>query len=119
MKKWNLMAWETPVEGKEIECSIQDAETYEFKQARVILSHSHNELPEGDELRIYNAGGAPGTLLFNEPWFVKIVEIEEEDVPEVKVVPQKLSLGRMRGSMLETLIKQREEGEKNKSGQGD
>ena len=106
---------EVPVEGSEVECYIQDGDTLEYRQVKAIFSSSREKLPDGEEVWIYDAGTGAGeeVLLCQEPWSIKVLEIIEE-VPEVKAVPQKIALGRLRGTMLETLIRQREDEERKK-----
>ena len=58
-------------EGKEIELSIRDCDTYETKVVKAIVWSSQERLPEGDRLRVRLSRGQPAT---KEPWAIEIIE---------------------------------------------
>ena len=99
-----------PRENEEVHLKVLDMETWEWLDVRAIVSRSPEELPGADKLWLYDWWGGED-LVEEEPWAIKILEIQEEPAEEVKVAPkQEISLGRMKGRMLETLIR-RQQGE--------
>jgi hypothetical protein len=58
-------------EGKEIELSIRDCDTYETKVVKAIVWSSKERLPEGDTLWVRLSRGQPAT---KEPWAIQIIE---------------------------------------------
>jgi hypothetical protein len=58
-------------EGKEIELSIRDCETYETKLVRAIVWSSKEKVAEGDRLWLRLSRGQPAT---KEPWAIQIIE---------------------------------------------
>ena len=58
-------------QGEEIELSIRDLDTYEFRVVRAIVSSSRDKLPGGDALRIRLM---KGKVITEEPWAIKIIE---------------------------------------------
>src|SRR3989304_1033684 len=123
MEEFRIYVHAPPVEGQEIELPLQNVSTLEWQTAKVIVAHEADELSDAAKLWIYDAagGGGPpgkGALLAPEPWFVQIVELEEEEVPEVKVREAKVNLRERRGDLLATLIRMQEEKERQKAGGG-
>lgn len=58
-------------QGEEIELSVRDLDTYEFRVVRAIVSSSIDKLPGGDPLWIRLM---KGKIITEEPWAIKIVE---------------------------------------------
>lgn len=58
------------VEGKEQEIQVRDAETYEQRVVRAIISSSPDKLPGADSLRVRWQRGQPLPNL----WAIKIVK---------------------------------------------
>ncbi|MDY6973820.1 MAG: hypothetical protein SV775_16085, partial [Thermodesulfobacteriota bacterium] len=62
-------------------------------------------LEDPDTLWLFSTSGRK-----EEPYYVKILDTEDEEIPEVKALPRrKLSLGERRGTMLMKMLKDREE----------
>jgi len=99
-----------PREGEEIELDVRDIERQEWIRVRAIVSRSFEALPGADKLWLYDWWGTE-ELLEKEPWAIKVLEVLEEEVEEVKVTRAQPSLGKMRGHMLEHLIREREQKE--------
>ena len=57
-------------DGEEQELQIRDAETYEVKVVKAVVSSSPDKLPGSDELKVRWQRGQP----IAEPWAIKIVE---------------------------------------------
>ncbi|HKZ51193.1 MAG TPA: hypothetical protein VJ256_05485 [Dehalococcoidia bacterium] len=114
MEEFRIYVHAPPVEGQEIELPLQNVSTLEWQTAKVIVAHEADELSDAAKLWIYDAAGK-GALLAPEPWFVQIVELEEEEVPEVKVREAKVNLRERRGDLLATLIRMQEEKERQKA----
>jgi hypothetical protein len=97
-------------ENEETQRVIIDEETFEKLNVTALLSRGI--LPEVGRLWLYSRTASLGSqdmLLKDKPWSIQILETIEEFPEEAKPVKQRISLGRFRGSMLETLIRQREE----------
>jgi hypothetical protein len=58
-------------QGEEIELSIRDLETYEFRVVKAIVSSSKEKLPGGDTLWIRLM---KGKMVTKEPWTIKITK---------------------------------------------
>jgi hypothetical protein len=58
-------------EGKEIELSIRDCETYEPKMVKAVLWSSKEGGREGDRLWLRLSRGQPAT---KDPWIIQILE---------------------------------------------
>ena len=58
-------------EGEEIELSVRDLETYEFRVVKAIVSPSKQKLPGGDPLWIRLM---KGKMITEEPWAIKITK---------------------------------------------
>lgn len=99
---------ETLKEKEEINITIRDGDTMEWEEVRAIVSPKSEGLEEADNLWLYAHSGH-GFLLSNQPWKIKILERKEEEIPEVKISKKKISLGKLRGSMLENLLRSSEE----------
>lgn len=106
----------TPEEDKELELEVVDNNTLERLRIRGRLSSSPPKLPEADLVWLYPKGAMKP--LQEDPWGIQILEIFEDEVIETQSGPrQETSLGRMRGSMLEALIR-RQEKETKEDGEG-
>jgi hypothetical protein len=57
-------------DGREMELTIRDLETYEQKKVKAVVSSSKEKLPTADTLRIRYSRGVP----VDEPWAIKIIE---------------------------------------------
>jgi len=57
-------------EGKELQKEIRDAQTYERKQVKALISSSPEKLPKSENLWVR---GMLGQLLDNKPWKIRIV----------------------------------------------
>ena len=57
-------------EGKEMELTIRNLETYEQRKVKAVVSSSKEKLPDGDTLWIRYSRGVP----HKEPWVIKITE---------------------------------------------
>jgi hypothetical protein len=57
-------------DGREMELTIRDLETYEQKKVKAVVSSSKEKLPNADTLRIRYSRGVP----VDEPWAIKIIE---------------------------------------------
>jgi hypothetical protein len=105
-------------ENEEIQRVIIDEETFENLNVRALVSRGR--LAEAGRLWLYSRTASLGSqdmLLEDKPWSIQILETIEEPPEEAKPVKQRISLGRLRGSMLETLIRQREEKEREERSQ--
>lgn len=99
-----------PRENEEVQLKVLDMEIWEWLDVRAIVSRSSEEMLGADKLWLYDWWGGED-LVEEKPWAIKILEVLEEPAEEVKVAPkQEISLGRMKGRMLETLIR-RHQGE--------
>lgn len=100
-----------PEENKELELELVDNDTLERVKVRALVASSPDKLPGSDRLWLYAKGAM--NPLEQDPWAVRILETMDDEPVEAPSAPrQKTSLGRMRGGMLEALIRQREQGEK-------
>jgi len=90
---------------------LQDKETGEKIEGRVIVSPNKEDIPDGDIVWLHDkvAYGGKGE---EKPWYIKILEVFEEEEEVVVRKPTKIALGKMRGSMIAYMLKQREEKEK-------
>jgi len=57
-------------QGKEVQKEIRDAQTYERKNVKAIISSSLDKLPDGESLWVR---GMLGQLLDEKPWKIKII----------------------------------------------
>ncbi len=57
-------------EGKELQKEIRDAQTYERKNVKALVSSSPDKLPDGQPLWVR---GLLGRLLAEKPWRIKII----------------------------------------------
>jgi hypothetical protein len=55
-------------QGNEIELTIRDNTTYEFKKVRAVVSSSPEKLPDGNVLKVRFKQG----VLYKQPWAIKI-----------------------------------------------
>lgn len=100
-----------PEENKELELELVDNNTLERLRVRAVLAASPINLPEVDRVWLYAQGAI--NPLEADPWVVRILEVMDDEPVEVPTTSrQRTSLGRMRGGMLEALIRQREQKEK-------
>jgi hypothetical protein len=96
-----------PEEGKELELELVDSTTLERVKVRAVLSSTPEQLPGADRLWLYAKGAM--SPLEPAPWAIRILELMDEEPVEVPSSPrQRISMGRMRGGMLEALIRERE-----------
>ena len=65
-----VQALEDLKDGKEMELTIRDLETYEQRKVKAVVSSSKEKLPDADILRIRYSRGVP----VNETWAIKIIE---------------------------------------------
>ncbi len=106
-----------PEENKELELEIVDNGTMERLRVRAILASSPLKLPQVDRVWLYPKGAMKP--LQEDPWSIQILETFEDEVIETSAGRrQEVSLGRMRGGMLEALIRQRQEKEGKEEGEG-
>lgn len=108
-KGWGEMEKDPP-EGEPVELQVRDADTFEEKRLRAILSHSEEGLPEGDLLWLYGRAGHKPEERPDNPWRIQVLgELppEEEIVVEVKPAPKE-SLSR-RGNLIRSLIRERQQ----------
>ena len=99
-----------PEEGKELEVEVVDNSTLERLKMNAVLASSGDKLPGADRLWLYAKGAMEP--LEPQPWAIQVLEIMEDEPMEAPTTPKKqVSLGRMRGGMLEALIKQRQQNE--------
>ncbi|HLB12637.1 MAG TPA: hypothetical protein VJO15_06740 [Dehalococcoidia bacterium] len=100
-----------PEENTELELELVDNNTLERLKVRAVVASSFDRLPDADRLWLYPKGAI--NPLEQNPWAIRILEMMEDEPAEAPTAPrQKTSLGRMRGGMLEALIRQREQKEK-------
>ncbi len=93
-----------PPLDKETEVELRNPQTFEKFSAKVIISKSPSNLQDPDTLWLFSTSGRKSV-----PYYVKILDVEEEELPEVKTLPRrKLSLGERRGTMLVKMLKDRE-----------
>lgn len=93
-----------PPLGKETKVELRNPQTFEKFTAKVIISKDLSNLQAPDTLWIFSTSGRK-----SEPYYVKIINVEEEGFPEVKTLPRrKLSLGERKGTMLVKMLKERE-----------
>lgn len=95
-------------ENSELELSIRDEDTLEWEQVRAIISSKEEGFESYDNLWLYAHSGH-GFRLYDKPWKIKILERKEEETSEVIISKKKISLGKLRGSMIESLLQQDEE----------
>lgn len=99
-----------PPLDKEVEVELRNPQTFEKFSAKVIISKDPLNLPDPDTLWLFSTSGRKNT-----PYYVKIIEVAEEELPEVKALPRrKLSLGERRGTMLVKMLKDREKTKQDK-----
>lgn len=96
-------------EHKETDLDIVDTATQEALHVKAVVSQSFQTLPAADRLWLQATGTSK--LIHDQPWAIRIIEIDEEKAEPIVVTKQKISLGRMKGSILETLIRERSQGE--------
>ena len=95
----------------EAKVELRNPHTFENFTAKVILSKDPAKLDNPDTLWLFSTHGRKP-----DPYYVKILEIEEENIREVKPLPEKkLSLGERKGKMLIEMLKEREEKKKTNS----
>lgn len=100
-----------PEENKELELELVDNDTLERVKVRAVVASSLDKMPGSDRLWLYSKGAM--TPLEQDPWAIRILENLDEEPVEAPTAPrQETSLGRMRGGMLEALIRKREQREK-------
>ncbi len=93
--------------GEEIELSIRDTETFEEHRVRAIVSE---EEKEGWDKLLVEFGDMLG--IARTPYYIKIVEFLEEPEVEIVVRTDKTRLAQRRGSMIRSMLEEREEKEK-------
>jgi hypothetical protein len=94
-----------PPLDQEVKVELRDPHTFEKFIAKVIISKDLTNLNNPDTLWLFSTFGRKPN-----PYYVKILEKEEEEFPEVKPLPaRKLSLGERKGKMLIEMLKEREE----------
>jgi hypothetical protein len=97
-------------EGQEVELKVTDTETQETLEVRARVAADPDQLPGADKLWLYDFDGVGSRdLLEPKPWALQIMERLEEEEEEVPRGPQQhISLGRRKGHILETLIRERQ-----------
>ncbi|MBI2875812.1 MAG: hypothetical protein HYY20_02900 [Candidatus Tectomicrobia bacterium] len=108
-KGWGEMEQDPP-EGEPVELQVRDADTFEEKRIRAILSRNAEQLPGGDLLWLYGRAGHKPEERPDNPWRIQVLgEIlpDEEIVVEIKPAPKE-SLGR-RGDLIRSLIRERQQ----------
>lgn len=94
---------------QEVILRLRDPDTFEGLQVRAVVRPSFEGYP--DLVRVYYVSSTKGREPDAAP--VQILEVMEEEVEEVKVLPkQKLSLGERKGTMLADMIKERKDKKK-------
>jgi hypothetical protein len=95
-----------PVNQEVVVKQLRDKSTMLGLQARVVVRPSFEEYPAAD--RLFYVSAIHGEE--KEPVPVEIVAFLDEDIADVQVLPKaKLTLGERKGTMLSTMLKDREE----------
>ncbi len=101
-----------PPLDQETTVELRNPQTLEKFTAKVIISKDPSKLDNPDTLWLFSTSGRK-----SDPYYVKILEREEEEIPDVKPLPKrKLSLGERRGKMLIEMLKEREAKKKKREG---
>ncbi len=99
-----------PSQHQEIELEVRDQETMEKIRVRAIVSCSHTDLPEADNLWLQDERTYRNTRPDN-PWAIQILQEIQEEVEEVQIKPRApIPLSRRKGDLLKTLIEERTKG---------
>lgn len=94
-------------EGEIIEIELRDRETFETLYVKGRLSEDPEKLNSPDRVWI-SFGEKLG--VGKKPWYIEIIEVKEEEVEKVDLETTKVkaSLGQRRGSMIKSLLEERE-----------
>lgn len=93
-----------PPLGEEAEVELRNPQTLEKFTAKVLISRDSSTLEDPDTLWLFSTSGRKEV-----PYYIKVLDRENEEIPEVKVLPRrKLSLGERKGTMLMKMLKDRE-----------
>lgn len=83
--------------------TLKDLETMQNVRARGVVSRRREDLPDGEEVLVQEE---KAYNVLPEPWYLKLLEVIEEEEEEVKVLPKmKVALGKQRGGMIKSLLK--------------
>ena len=100
-----------PIQNREIELEIRDQETMEKIRVLAVVSRSHANLTDADNLWLRDERVYQDTRLDN-PWAIHVLQEIEEVVEEVKVIPRvPAPPNRKKGDLLKSLIQERTRGE--------
>ena len=96
-----------PQQHQEIELEVRDQDTLEKLRVRAIVSSSHADLPDADNLWLRDEKAYRNNRPDN-PWAIKVLREIEEEMEEVKVRPRPSAPpSQKKGSLLKTLIEER------------
>ncbi len=111
MKRYKYIGRSDPKIGEEIIIEVADLETLEKSKAKAVVSPKTEDLPSSDELWLEDEAKYE-TVRADNPWRIKIIEWQEEEEEEIEMRPrQQVSLGKRKGAVLTSLIREREKKE--------
>lgn len=103
------------MKNQEILIEVHDKETRELLKVKAIVSPNKEDIPDGDELWIYDSYAQDTTKpIIEKPWIIKVLKTITEEIRIVRTkskVPQQLD----RRRIIHSLLKERME-EKKKAG---
>lgn len=101
---------EDPPQHEEIEVLLTDKDTMEKFTAKVLLSSSEDDFPDGNRLWLQEKDAI--MIQENRHWRVKILGKEIEEAKEVERKETRISMGERRGFMIRSMVEEREKKEK-------
>ena len=96
-----------PSENQLTELTVRDSDTLETHRVRAIITRSQEGAPGAEKLWLQDNEAV--AVRAENPWWIQILEILDEEREEVTVLPKpSVSLGKRRGGMLRHLIERSE-----------
>jgi|GEM_PF-6188144 len=99
-----------PPQYEEIDVLLTDKDTMEKFTAKVMISSSEDDFPDGNRLWLQEKDAI--MIQEERPWRVKILEREIDQAREVGVTKKRISLSDRHGFMVRSMIEEREDDEK-------
>ena len=108
-KGWGEMDQDPP-EGEPVELRVRDADTFEEKRFKAILSRTRESSSEEDALWFYGRAGHLPEERPDNPWRIQVLEELSDDIEiEVQIKSTRPSLAKRGGGILRSLLEERQE----------
>jgi hypothetical protein len=107
-KGWGEMDQDPP-EEEPVELRVRDADTFEERHFRAILSRTRDGSSEEDQLWFYGRAGHLPEERPDNPWRIEVLEeFSDHEEIEIQVKPNQVSLGRRGGGILRSMLEDRQ-----------